>query len=349
MLDLDARVHLQEVERAVRRQDELDRAGAAVALPLHQGERRIRHPRSQPRVHRWRGRLLDDFLKAPLHRALTLHEVEAAPVAVPENLNLDVARLEHQLLQVDRAVAERALGHGLGGADDVRELGRIVHLPHADAAAAGRRLHQQGIAHRLGRLVEAGEIVRREPDAAGDDREASPLGDRTGALLVPHRGDAFRGRADPDEARVLHRLREGRVLGEEAVTRMDRIGAALGCGRDDLVGDEVALLRGRRADGERLVGLGHVAGGGVSLRVDRDRGNAERSRAPHDPTSDFAPVCDQQFLHGHRAQVERSRSVSTAPSTTMPKMMSRQAKWSSEPETSVPTAVSSSAPPKMPR
>ena len=48
-------------------------------------------------------------------------------------------------------------------------------------------------------------------------------------------------------------------------------------------------------------------------------------------------------------QVARSRSVSTAPSTTIPKMMSRQAKWSSEPETSVPTAVSSTAPPKMPR
>ena len=298
VLHLDARVHLQEVERAVRRQDELDRAGAAVTLPLHQGQRGVRHARPQRRVHRRGRRLLDDLLKAALHRAFALHQVEAASVAVPENLDLDVTRLEHQLLQVDRAVAERALGHGLGRADHVRELGRVVHLPHADAAAARRCLDQQGKAHRLGRFVEAGEIVRREPGAAGDDGKARVTGDGAGTLLVPHGGDAVGRRADPDEAGLLHRPGEGGVFGEEAVARMDRIGAALPRRRDDLVRDEIALLRRRRPDGKRLVGLRHVAGVGVGLRIDRNRGDAERPCAPHDPAGNLAPVCDQEFLHG---------------------------------------------------
>ena len=41
----------------------------------------------------------------------------------------------------------------------------------------------------------------------------------------------------------------------------------------------------------------------VGLRVDRDRGDAERPRAPHDPAGNLAPVRNQEFLHGHRAQV----------------------------------------------
>ena len=221
---------------------------------------------------------------------------------MPKHLNLDVARALHQPLQVDRAVAERALGHGLGGADHIGELGRIVHLPHPDAAAAGRRLHQQREANVLGSILEAGRVVRSEPRAAGDDREPSVAGDGAGALLVAHGGDALCRRPDPDEAGVLHGLRKRRILGEETVARMDRIGAALSRGRDDLVGDEIALLGGRRPNRQRLVGLSDMPGVGIGFRIDRDRRDAERPRASHDPAGDLAPVRDQELLHGHRAR-----------------------------------------------
>ena len=64
--------------------------------------------------------------------------------------------------------------------------------------------------------------------------------------------------ADEDEARIRHRLRESLALGEKAVAGMDRLRAAGLRGRDDLLDDEVAVLRGRGADVDRLVGLAHV-------------------------------------------------------------------------------------------
>jgi hypothetical protein len=52
------------------------------------------------------GRLLDELLVAPLDRALALAEVHDAAVRVGQHLDLDVARLDHGSLEVDRRVAE---------------------------------------------------------------------------------------------------------------------------------------------------------------------------------------------------------------------------------------------------
>ncbi len=60
-----------------------------------------------------------------------------------------------------------------------------------------------------------------------------------------------------------------------------------------------------------------------------------------------AHVTSLSFAHGRQAF--RSRSASTAPSTTRPKMMSRTALGSVVPASSVDSAVSSSTPPSMPR
>jgi len=52
---------------------------------------------------------------APLDGAVTLTEVDAAAVAVDDNLDLNVTVVLEPLLQVERVVAER--GAGLGAAD----------------------------------------------------------------------------------------------------------------------------------------------------------------------------------------------------------------------------------------
>ena len=119
MLDLEARVQLDEGERAVRAEQELegarvrvaDRAAGALGGGLH----RV----AQLRVERGRGRLLDELLVAALDRALALAERQDAAVVVAEHLHLDVARGHDRLLEVEVAVAERRLRLGGG----VRERG----------------------------------------------------------------------------------------------------------------------------------------------------------------------------------------------------------------------------------
>ena len=92
MLDLDARVHLEEIEVALGIDEELDRAGADVVDGLGRLHGDPAHGLARLRVERGRGRLLDHLLVAALDRALALVDVNDVAVLVAEHLHLDVAR-----------------------------------------------------------------------------------------------------------------------------------------------------------------------------------------------------------------------------------------------------------------
>src|SRR5690606_27658916 len=71
-------------------------------------------------------RLLPDLLVAALQRAVALAEMDAAPHAVAEYLDFDVARLFEIFLDVDRVVTKGCAGFRLGrGKRDV-EFGLVA-------------------------------------------------------------------------------------------------------------------------------------------------------------------------------------------------------------------------------
>ena len=111
MLDLDARVHLDEIEAAVL-VEELERAGAAIADAKARLDADLADLGALLRRDAGRGRFLDDLLVAALHRAVALAEVDRVALAVGEHLDFDVARVLEELLHVDLIVAERGLGFG---------------------------------------------------------------------------------------------------------------------------------------------------------------------------------------------------------------------------------------------
>ena len=67
MLDLQAGVHLEEVEGPVGAEQELDRAGAAIADRLGGGDGGGTHARPQTGIDGGGGRFLDHLLVAALH------------------------------------------------------------------------------------------------------------------------------------------------------------------------------------------------------------------------------------------------------------------------------------------
>ncbi len=125
MLDLEPRVHLEEVE--ARR-------------PRRAGTRSCRRWCSRPTARRrrprcviaarsggrdgQRRRLLDHLLMAPLDRALAFDERQHRAVVVGEQLHLDVARPRQPAFEVHRRVAERRAGLGPRGADRGRQVRR---------------------------------------------------------------------------------------------------------------------------------------------------------------------------------------------------------------------------------
>ena len=107
MLDLQPRIHFEEIEALVLSGDKLDRAGAVVTDRLRQRDRLLSHFLAGRGIKQRRRRLLDDFLVAALDRAFALAEVDDIAVLVAKHLNFDVARIRDELFDEDPLIPER--------------------------------------------------------------------------------------------------------------------------------------------------------------------------------------------------------------------------------------------------
>src|SRR5262245_5290821 len=111
MLDLEARVDLQEVEGRLtlgpNLQQELHRAGVHIAgrnADLNGG---ARHARPKSRIEGRGGTLLDDLLVPPLDGALPLEEMHDMTKGVAEDLKFDMACVRDVAFKQDAVVPKR--------------------------------------------------------------------------------------------------------------------------------------------------------------------------------------------------------------------------------------------------
>ena len=301
VLDLDARIDLDEIELAgVGIHQELDRAGAGIVRGMGDGDGVAGELLPLGVVEIGRGRALDDLLVAALDGAVALEEVDDGAVLVGEDLHLDVAGALDQLLEIDLVAAEGGLGLAPGGVDVVEEARLVADDPHAAAAAAPRRLEHQRIADLAGDAWPP-----RRARAAAARSPASPA-------RRPRRRDCAPATLSPSRRMVSGDgpmkvmpgggagLGEVRVLGQEAVAGMDRVGLRLAGDADDLGDRQIGLDRPEAlADLVGLVGLEAVEGELVLLGEDRDGPDAELVGRPEDADGDLRPVGDENLPDCH--------------------------------------------------
>ena len=156
----------------------------------------------------------------------------------------------------------------------------------------GERADLVGAAHRAVR-------ARRQ-------RRAYLLGDLPGGHLVAERVDGHRRRPDPGQPGVDDRPREGRVLGQEPVPGVDRIGPGVRGPLEDLLDIEVAVGGGLPLQRVRLVGHGDVQSVQVRLGIDGDTGQARVPARPHDADGYLAAVRDEDLAHERPFRLPRS-------------------------------------------
>ena len=108
--------------------------------------------------------------------------------------------------------------------------------------------------------------------------------------------------------RVAAHAREAGVLGQEAVARVDRVGADADGEIDDVLGLEVARARGRRiADQVRLVGELHRELGAIDGRVHHRGANARDRAEPRITRTAISPRLTTRTLRSFRLTVIEGR------------------------------------------
>ena len=106
MLDLQPRVHFQEIEILGAIHDEFDGAGAVIADRLGQRHGLSSHGGAGLFIQQWRRRFLDHFLVTALDGAFALTQMQHIAVAIADQLDFNVAWLADEFFNQQAAVTE---------------------------------------------------------------------------------------------------------------------------------------------------------------------------------------------------------------------------------------------------
>ena len=314
MLDLKARVHLQE-ERALAINHELDGSGSDVVDGVGGSPGCIMQRLAGAIGQAGRGRFLNDLLVPTLDGAIAVTEDPNRAVHVGDDLNLDMPGRGQIWLHEDGAVAERGGRFSRGLVEFALKVFGTLDDPHTSSAATSRRLHQEG------------EILGRGRVGIDlEDRYAGGLHELLGLDLRAHNGDRFGVRADPRQADGCDVASELSVLGQEAVAGVDGVGTGRLRRCDDEVAAQISIGRGVTGKMHRPVSLADERCVRVGVGVDRDGRDAEFTRSAKHPPGDLPAVrykngTDTQRNHTPPALDERSAfatACGSEPTSTAP-------------------------------
>ena len=225
---------------------------------------------------------------------------------VADRLHFEMPRVFKKLLDVDSAIAE-CCERFLSRAFDARtQLFFIARHTHAATTTARGRFHDDGVtdfACDLDCLFNVFDCIfgARKHGSAGATRHL------LATHFVTEQRHRFRARSDELKTRVTTDFCKVRVLAEEAVSRMDRIGVRHFGGGDDAVDAQVALRTRSRTDADREVSLLKPRTLAVGGGIHTDSFDAERLGCANDAQGDFATICDKNSLEHKANQLGRMR------------------------------------------
>ena len=212
------------------------------------------------------------------------------------------------LLEINRRVAESVLCLRLRIAKRARHLFPHFHAAHPLAAPARHRLEQHRIAPlgclRFGFSGRFQGLARSRHYGHASELSRSPRFD-----LAAHPLHRLRQGPDEDDARFPARARQRRILCQEAVAGMQRLGAAAPRHVQQLVHSQVAFGGRRGPDEVGLIGQQHVFGGAVDVGVDRDSRDAHLAAGADDAHRNLPAVRNQYLLEHHALWVVASATT----------------------------------------
>ncbi len=222
---LQTRIHLHEREHAaLRLVQEFYGAGVTIVRRLAQPDGCFAQCLILLRSERRRRRFLDDLLVTALDGAIAHAGGPGCSVLVGDDLDLYVARAEHQLLHENSWIAEGLERFSTGALKGFREVARRMHSPNPVTAASSRGFDQQRIAQPLRMAPGVLECFHR-PAAPRRHNDSGLLGQTFRGDLVAQPPDDITIRTDEHDSQVAAQIREFGVLGHETPSHPDSIRA----------------------------------------------------------------------------------------------------------------------------
>ena len=187
---------------------------------------------------------------------------------VAQKLHLDVRCVLEVALEIETGAAEGAGRHLPCSLDKGNQVLPGLNDVDAHAAAACRRLYHQRVAQVPGCRLRL--VIRHRIVGARQQRQSGFSCQLTGVELVAHLLHHFGPGADEGDARVLAFAGEPGVFRQETVTGVNGVRACQAGRRQNLLDIEVAVLRGRAAQGDGFIGLTYRQRTRVNLGVHGD-------------------------------------------------------------------------------
>ena len=296
MLDLDARIDLEEGHGAVIAQEELAGGKPAQVNGLANPPRGGMEQAARGGVQIRRRRFFDNLLVAALERAVAITQGDHPP-AIAGDLHLDVTRIDQCPFEVDAVAGVRRRRFPPRGGDGLDQLRLVGNLAQPAPAAGFGRFDDERVAD----ITRRGEPLRRrvaERRTGRQDGDAGSDRDCAGGQLVAAQAQGGCRRSDEADPGGLARLGQGGALAEETVPRMQEVRLDALRGGDDALDVE---LRPRFA--KALDAADPSRGEPVKVRLTQqhDRDGAEAGAGVGDPNGDFGAVRDRYSFAADRA------------------------------------------------
>ena len=298
MLDLQTRIHLKEIELAAECvEHELHRARRLVLHGCTQLHRGLQQMFSDRGCQVGRGRLLDHFLVAPLHRAIALAQCDHAAPAVTKQLHFDVARVLDVFFQIDAGILEVGTCQTFDRLECLAQFVRTPAQTHADTATAGGTLDHHRItdARCLGMRVSD---IAQQP-AAGQQWHMVLFRQLARGVFQAETPHLVGRRPDEHHPRLGALFGKGGVFGKETVTGMD--GLCAGAERDFEYAFAAQVTFGcrRSTDAHGFIRHLHMQRTGIGFGIDRHGPDTHPFQGADDAASDRAAIRYQDFIeHG---------------------------------------------------
>src|ERR1700730_4692309 len=211
MLDLQPRVHFEEIEIFVFANDKFDRAGRIIVDRFCQRNRPFAQLAARFLVDEGRGSFLDYFLMAALDGTFTFAKMDDVSVLVAQYLNFDVARIGDKFFDEHPAFAESGFRLRPRADKIFRDLLARGDDAHPPAAAAGGVLDHHRIADDIGDLRSLRYVVD-DDGGSRHGRDTCRLSEFLRFDFVAHRLDGLRVRADEGDVVCVQYTAERRLL-----------------------------------------------------------------------------------------------------------------------------------------